>query len=147
MNKVNNFKNPAYISDYFIVTDNLISLGLSTFENFHDGASLMVDVLCGKVKGCLTLCADTHWPFLCTLHENVESNPAFIRVCTFINKLQGFYITIQYELLNRKVAALLVTLHMDSGLQSEGEERPTFDTSSYVKQKDCPKEEVKSFLK
>lgn len=67
-----------------------ISLGLSIFENFHDGASLMGYALCGKVKGCLTLHAERHWPFLHTLHRNVKSNPALRSVRTFINTLQGF---------------------------------------------------------
>lgn len=89
-NKVNSFKNATHISDVFIVTENLISLGLSIFENFHDGASLMGYALCGKVKGCLTLHAERHWPFLHTLHRNVKSNPALRSVRTFINTLQGF---------------------------------------------------------
>lgn len=83
--KVNNFKNSAYILGGFIATEIFASLGLTIFLH---AASFMGYALWGNGKGCLTLHTETYWPFLCTLHGNVESSLRSMH--RFINPPQGF---------------------------------------------------------
>lgn len=62
----------------------------------------------------------------------------------FINTSQGFSITVQHELLDRKVTTPFIILHTNSGLQSKGNQHSSFDNAGCVKQKGCLKKAPKA---